>query len=400
MPKEAKPKKIRVPTYRRHSSGQARVTINGRDHLLGPYGSAVSRESYRRLVAEWVAGPERFAAGTAPEKDLLSVNELILAYWTYAVGYYGFDGRRGDEACLRDAMRVVKKLYGNASAAAFGPLALKTCRNEMLAKDWSRTYTNAQVDRVRRMFRWAVAEQLLPPSSWQALAAVPSLRKGKGVARETQKVRPVPAEHVEAARPHMPAAVRAMVDFQLLTACRPAEVCMLRPMDLDMKNPACWVYRPQRHKTEHVGQERMIFVGTRAQEVLRPYLGVRLDAYCFAPADSERRRNADRRAARQTKLWPAHVRFQSRKKRKRRQRAPGDCYDTHAYRRAIARACCKGGVPAWGPNRLRHHRATELRAQAGIELAKTVLGHTKLETTQIYAERDLDAAMELMARIG
>jgi hypothetical protein len=39
---------MRVPSYRRHSSGNARVTINGKDHLLGKYGSKVSREKYNR----------------------------------------------------------------------------------------------------------------------------------------------------------------------------------------------------------------------------------------------------------------------------------------------------------------------------------------------------------------
>ena len=53
----------------------------------------------------------------------------------------------------------------------------------------------------------------------------------------------------------------------------------------------------------------------------------------------------------------------------------------------------------WSPNRLRHSRATELRPY-GLDVAKTVLGHSKVETTEVYAEKDLAAAMELMGRIG
>jgi site-specific recombinase XerD len=48
---------------------------------------------------------------------------------------------------------------------------------------------------------------------------------------------------------------------------------------------------------------------------------------------------------------------------------------------------------------LRHSRATELRPH-GLDVTKTILGHTKVETTQVYAEKDLAAAMELVARIG
>ncbi|HYT94308.1 MAG TPA: site-specific integrase [Gemmataceae bacterium] len=314
---------------------------------------------------------------------------------------------------------MVKHLYGRTAAGDFGPLALKACRREMIDKGWSRTYTNAQIDRIRRAFRWAAEEEMLPGSIYQNLKAVAGLRAGKSKARETEKVKPVPQEHIDAALPFASPPVGALVRLQLLTGCRPAEVCLIRPIDIDMRNPSCWVYRPGSdqgshgtHKTAHHGHERMIFIGPKAQEVLRPFLGTKLDAYCFSPAESESRRNTGRRSQRKTPLWPSH---QRRKAKAKRQRSPGDRYDTHSYRRAIARACRKADaaahkqdasipedqviVPAWSPNRLRHNRATELRPY-GLDMAKTVLGHTKVETTQIYAEKDVQAAMELVARIG
>ncbi len=386
----------RVPKYRRHSSGQARVTLDGKDHLLGPYGSAASREAYRRKVAEWLE--TRGKAQQAADAPPVSVNEVILSYWKHAAAYYGFtaDADRGDAYCLRDALRVLKELYGRTPARDFGPLALKACRTAMLAKDWSRTYANAQVDRIRRMFRWAAEEELLPGAVYQNLRSVSGLRRGKSEARETAKVRPAPAADVDAALPFMPSTVAAMVRLQLLTGCRPAEVCLLRPIDLDMTNPACWVYRPEKHKTEHHGHDRMVFIGPKAQEIVRPFLGTKLDAYCFCPGESELRRNAARRQCRRTPLNPNR---KARKAGPRRRRAPGDRYDTHGYRRAVTRACRKANVPTWSPNRLRHSRATELRPY-GLDLAKTILGHAKVETTQIYAEKDVLAAMQLVARIG
>ena len=53
----------------------------------------------------------------------------------------------------------------------------------------------------------------------------------------------------------------------------------------------------------------------------------------------------------------------------------------------------------WHPNRLRHSRATELRCH-GLDVVSTILGHSKIETTQIYSEKDLAAAMELVTRLG
>ena len=57
---------MRVPSYRKHSSGQARVTINGKDYLLGPYGSRERKEACGRLIAEYsaIAHPKQFGKST------------------------------------------------------------------------------------------------------------------------------------------------------------------------------------------------------------------------------------------------------------------------------------------------------------------------------------------------
>lgn len=400
-----------TPSYRRHkSSGQAVVTLTDpsglrRDVLLGKYGTTASRKEYVRVLAEWEASGQRLPGAAAPAD--LFLNELILAYWRYAEDYYGYkvDKERGDAACLRGVLALVRKLYGHTSARDFGPLALKACRDKMIEKGWSRSYVNGQVDRVRRMFKWAVGEQLLPVGVYHALQAVEGLRRGKTGARETQRVKPVAPAHVEAALPHMPTPVQGMVRLQQITGCRPTEACLLRALDLDMGNPQCWIYRPGSdqgehgtHKTAHHGRDR-ILLGPRAQEIVRPFLKPDLTAYLFCPQDATRERNEKRRASRKTPLYPSHLEHQTRKRKRRPRRAPGDRYTARVYARAIARACRKAGVPEWEPNRLRHSRATELRGH-GLDMVKTILGHSKVETSQIYAEKDMQAAMELVARIG
>jgi integrase len=154
----------------------------------------------------------------------------------------------------------------------------------MIETGWSRNYVNAQTARISRMFKWAASEQMLPGQLYVDLKTVEGLRKGKTTAREGRRIRPVAYEHVDAAIPFMPPTVQAMVRFELLTGCRPAEVCMIRPLEIDLKNPACWLYRPQRHKTEQHNIDRFILIGPKAQQILRPYLGVKLDAYSKVPA--------------------------------------------------------------------------------------------------------------------
>jgi hypothetical protein len=114
----------------------------------------------------------------------------------------------------------------------------------------------------------------------------------------------------------------------------------------------------------------------------------------------------------------------------RRTASPGsghaDRYRRNSYRNAVLRACDRAyphptlsaiktrrlteGQRAelaawrvahrWHPNQLRHTAATEIRARFGLEAAQAVLGHAKADVTQVYAERDLSKAVEVMRQIG
>ncbi len=77
---------MRVPSYRRHASGQARVTINGKDFLLGKYGSKESKQKFGRLIclAEYGSGKE---SGTFGKTDLL-MQDVLLAFIRHARTYY------------------------------------------------------------------------------------------------------------------------------------------------------------------------------------------------------------------------------------------------------------------------------------------------------------------------
>ena len=56
------PRPTRPPTYRRHKARAcAVVTLDGRNHYLGPWQSPESHEKYAALIAEW-----RRNGGTLP----------------------------------------------------------------------------------------------------------------------------------------------------------------------------------------------------------------------------------------------------------------------------------------------------------------------------------------------
>jgi integrase len=388
------PKLRRPPAYRLHKpTGQAVVRLDGKDHYLGKHGTEASQEAYRRLIAEWLTSPRRrreIAAEAADER--LTINGLILAYWDrHVVPHYVKDGRPTSERDnIRQALRFLRRLYGHTPAAAFGPVALKAVRGAMVEAGRCRTLINKDVNRVRGLFRWATEEELYPGSAYQALRAVQGLAKGRGAAKELPPVAEVAHQVVLATLPHLSPQVAAMVRLQLLSAARPGEIASLRPCDVDRSDPEAWLFRPGSHKTEHHGRERVIVLGPRAREVLRPWLDRDPEAYCFCPAEVVAARTAGAPAA--TSPTPGR-RAAARPK-------PGGRYTKDSYRVAIGRACRRAGVPAWTPHQLRHTRATEIRREFDLEAAQIILGHSKPDTTLVYAERDLSRARAVMARIG
>jgi integrase len=267
----------------------------------------------------------------------------------------------------------------------------------MVEHGYCRRYVNDHIGRLRRIFKWGVGEELIPPTVYQALTAVPGLRRGRTEAPEAPPVLPVDDATVEATLSHLPAVIADMAKIQRLTGARPSEVCVMRPCDVDTSGEP-WIYRPMTHKTEHRGRERVIAIGPRAQDVLRPYLLRQKDSYCFAPAESEQKR---RRTLHERRVTPLSYGNRPGTNRKRRpKRLAGERYTTHSYRRAIHRVCNVVGIPLWSPNRLRHTAATEIRRRFGVEAAQVTLGHAKADVTQVYAERDMALAARVMQEVG
>jgi hypothetical protein len=85
--------------------------------------------------------------------------------------------------------------------AEFGPEAKGRTATVHRRRPGART-VNDNVGRIRRMFRWAVAEELPPPAVYQALAAVDGPRDGSS-ARETEPVVQL-HEHCERCCPMYP----------------------------------------------------------------------------------------------------------------------------------------------------------------------------------------------------
>ena len=57
-------------------------------------------------------------------------------------------------------------------------------------------------------------------------------------------------------------------------------------------------------------------------------------------------------------------------------------------------------IPRWTIYQIRHSAATRLRKEHGLDVARAILGHGKLDTTVIYAEQDATVAHCAMEKSG
>lgn len=353
---------VRIPSYTHHKgTGQARVRVDGRDYYLGPYGSAESRRKYGELIAKFASGAgidgETLKAGVKIQAGQFTVNELCLAFLRHAETYYVKDGRQTEEIpCLKSAIRVLVDLYGYTTVNDFGPLSLKAVREKMVEKGLSRKYVNKSVSRLRHVFRWGVENELVEPTTLQKLEALSPLLAGRTQAPDHPPRKPVPQDQIDAVRAALPQRHRDLIDLQLLTGARSGELLKLTTAMID-RSENIWTARIDNHKTAHHGKDRVLYFGRPAQLILSRYLS----------ADPEKRLFEVRR-------------------------------DT--YSKAIAATCKKLGLPHWSPHWLRHTAASRFREEFGLEAAQVLLGHSKADMTQLYAQQNYKAAVAAVSQLG
>ncbi len=461
MPKTTRPKTgpttARMsPAYRRRKGyTQAIVTLTDaftkrrKDYWLGEYGTPASRELYHRVLADYESLgrrlPDRPPQSEAAAFDEPAVDELILEYWRRVAREFL------PKRChaIKATLRVLRQMDGSTPVSKYGPKRLRLLREAMISGDpsaspprkpWSRTTVNDRVRIVVAVFRWGVTQELVPASVADAMSMLEALKRGRTRAKEGTKVRPVPEFVLAASIPHLASPVRAIVRVQLLTGARPGEIVGLRGRDIDRDaGTGLLVARLNKHKTAHLGRERLVYFGPEAEAVLEPFLSGREPSQpLFSPAEAEAERRARQHAERKTPLSCGNRPGTNRVEAP--DRKPSDTYTVSSYRRAIQYACDRAFPPPehlrprtlgggrgetqsefiarlaegercelsewrrshrWHPHQLRHNAATRIRREFGLEAAQLVLGHSSAAITDaVYAERDATKVVQAMQRLG
>jgi len=331
------------PSYCLHKpTGQAYTRVLGRMLYLGEYDSKESRTKWAKIVSEWSEGNlDKYG-------ESVSVARLAVAYIRHAKTYYQKNGKETSEAHrVRYAMKHLVAKYGKLQADKFTPKHLERVRAKMIKKGFVRKTINDYTAIITRAFRFGVVEGSLPANVWQSLKALPGLRKGRSKAIESNFVQPVhPFNVIKTLRELGPVVARMV-----------------------------WKYAPEGHKTEHHGRNRVIMLGRKAQRILQPLLNRSMESYLFSPEELT-----------QAEGVTGRLHYSQE-------------YERESYTRAIARAAKRAGVK-WSPNQLRHTYATIIRKRYGLEAAQILLGHSKADVTQIYAERDLQKAVDVVREVG
>ena len=168
-----------IPKYSRHSSGRARVTINGRTYYLGKFGSADSRQKYESLPREWLASGRSSSFGVNQENA--TVAELMVAYLKYLKRKRD-TGLNSEARRIDYALKPMASLYAHLRVTEFAPPQLRAVRDVMIERAWARKNFNSSVRRivcrtcgrvVRRTSRGRSPATLLPrsvaiPNKWRA----------------------------------------------------------------------------------------------------------------------------------------------------------------------------------------------------------------------------------------
>jgi integrase len=319
--------------------------------------------------------------------------------------------------------RILNDLFGDLEIGSLRGPQVKELLAAFVKAGWSRGYSNNQLRRFKRFIKWCVSDDLCSADVLATVRTVEGLQSGD--ARETAPVRPVSAETFAATLPYLPPVVADLLRIIGLTGARPGEIRRLKIGNID-RTETVWTAKLVNHKNAHRGQSRTLLFGPRAQAILTPYLSRDADEAVFSPRLSESLRHAEQRAKRKTKVQPS----QRNRRAAKPKRPPGAIYTKDGLNRAVVRACeLAFGMPielrrisrtlpaatrdklrkqaadwraanCWSPNMLRHTRGTEIRKLFGLESTQAVLGHANLSTSEIYAEKNLARAAEIMREIG
>lgn len=381
--------KEQVPTMRHDKErDRAYVRIDGVRHRLGKWGSDKAQVSYDALIASWLASGRVNTDGATAAKPaqakpapppyssgVLTVADL-LALWMEDIATNGKGIESSSYGSARAAGRAMSA-YLTLPVDDFGPKVFKQVMRDYaktpvvtrkLLKDGTvinverprtRKYVNSVMVRIRKMFQWAVTEEMIDAAKAWRLQSVPLLEYGDPHAKESDERQPAKQEVVQATLGALTRECAALIEVLSLTGCRPSEVCRMTMDQIYDRGKKVWRYVPRRHKNSWRGKIRHVAIGPRCQKIIEKQVeefGLSDTDAIFSP-----RRSVPRKKKFGSNPDPRAKEF----------------YGSNIVRKAVARACEVAGVEHWFPYQMRYAVGAKARQQGGIATTSATLGNSK-----------------------
>ncbi|MGH2272456.1 tyrosine-type recombinase/integrase [Anaerohalosphaeraceae bacterium U12dextr] len=426
MARKAKEEKLPGSLYQRNGRWWWSVRLPGEKTFRGrpliPVGGLYAYRGDRAVaveIAKAVLHQAIFKSSkdNSPKLDG-TISGLIKSFLSYADNTY----RKSDGSMtnypteIRETMQPLVEFCGVLPIEEFSPQKFKEFREYVagLTRKNKKGKTkpryclstlNKKVGIIKSMFRWAVEEGHVHPSTYHGLQAIKRLRPGQYGLIENAPVEPVAENIMLAVMPYTTQVLGDMMMVQYLTGMRSIELTGMRPCDIETEaGDGIWLYHvPQiynknaRHGEKH---KRIVPIGPKAQVILRKYLFREKNSFCFSPRDSERQRLAEKHKNRITPMNQGN-----KPKEDETLQQIGCKYDSASYGKAIKyaiRAANRDGqkIPEWTVYQLRHSAATNIAEELGLDVARAVLGHRSLKVTAIYAKEDIKKIAQKYKQIG
>ncbi|WP_200761185.1 tyrosine-type recombinase/integrase [Poriferisphaera corsica] len=373
------------------------------------------------LYYDWLNNEFAKLSDTPNYKQTMLTEELCELYLNHSKKTYTKNGKPTSH--LSNVITAINELVAREGKRPMNMMdapALAKYRDAVIKNPKGRVRhrktVNEYLSIIKRMYQWGREQGVVNAQTANDLQLVANLQPRRTKAKERKGVKPVAWQTVEATLPHMHKQIQDMILIMWYTGMRPQEVCVMRTKDIDTTSyKGIWVYRPHISKLDHLddhededNRKRVIAIGKTAQEIITPYLLPRLEKYIFDPREAP---NANNKATGR--------------------------YTSDSLGKALKRACDRAFFPSepplcreegetigkwryrvgrdtglsatykahrdkhrWNLNQLRHSRATELNKHYNMEAAQVSLGHSSLNTAQIYAEKNLELAVEIARDMG
>ena len=180
------PKPPKLCKQKRSDGDLAYVCLNGKKHYLGAFGSPESEEKYLRLISEWAITKKTPSTSKASG---ITINDLVTAFLEHAKTYYVKNGRITiTYTHFVEISSKLNKLYGSLPVNEFSPVFLDILRQRIIdsrcvqkpnllqkPEPLSRKYVNYCIDRIKQIFKWGVAKDLVKPETHYALCQLSGL---------------------------------------------------------------------------------------------------------------------------------------------------------------------------------------------------------------------------------